>query len=133
MLWVHSGVGARPVGAQATSKLTTNDALSYLRDVKQRFADDKNIYDTFLEIMKDFKAQRCVRLPPVRVFRPADPRGDRCSGACSEARRTTQSAMYEVGSYLYDASRTSAPRPAHGGPQPGCPDLMSWCCRHVQG
>lgn len=38
--------------------LTTNDALSYLRDVKQMFAHDKHVYDTFLEIMKDFKAQR---------------------------------------------------------------------------
>ena len=44
----------------ATNKLTTNDALSYLREVKTRFADDKQIYDTFLEIMKDFKAQRCA-------------------------------------------------------------------------
>ena len=38
--------------------LTTNDALSYLRDVKQMFSHDKHVYDTFLEIMKDFKAQR---------------------------------------------------------------------------
>ncbi len=38
--------------------LTTNDALSYLREVKQRFANQKQVYDTFLEIMKDFKAQR---------------------------------------------------------------------------
>lgn len=40
--------------------LTTNDALSYLRDVKSMFANDKQVYDTFLEIMKDFKAQRYV-------------------------------------------------------------------------
>lgn len=33
-------------------------ALSYLREVKNRFADKKDIYDTFLEIMKEFKAQR---------------------------------------------------------------------------
>ena len=50
-MWVHSGT-------QATNKLTTNDALSYLREVKTRFAEQKHIYDTFLEIMKDFKAQR---------------------------------------------------------------------------
>lgn len=47
---------------QATSansiRLTTNDALSYLRDVKAKFADQKHIYDTFLEIMKKFKASR---------------------------------------------------------------------------
>lgn len=35
-------------------------ALSYLREVKTRFADNKLVYDTFLEIMKEFKAQRCV-------------------------------------------------------------------------
>ena len=46
---------------QAQSRLTTNDALSYLRDVKNRFADQKEVYDTFLEIMKEFKAARCVR------------------------------------------------------------------------
>jgi paired amphipathic helix protein Sin3a len=39
-------------------KLTRNDALSYLRDVKNKFQDNKEIYDTFLEIMKEFKAQR---------------------------------------------------------------------------
>lgn len=42
----------------ATGKLTTNDALSYLRDVKLKFAENKEIYDEFLEIMKEFKAQR---------------------------------------------------------------------------
>jgi hypothetical protein len=40
-------------------RLTTNDALTYLREVKNRFADKKDVYDTFLEIMKEFKAQRC--------------------------------------------------------------------------
>jgi paired amphipathic helix protein Sin3a len=49
----------RPGQAPATSgKLTTNDALSYLRDVKLKFAENKEIYDEFLEIMKEFKAQR---------------------------------------------------------------------------
>ncbi|GIL73116.1 hypothetical protein Vretimale_4724 [Volvox reticuliferus] len=40
------------------TKLTTNDALSYLREVKNRFADQKDVYDTFLEIMKEFKAAK---------------------------------------------------------------------------
>ena len=40
-------------------RLTTNDALTYLREVKTRFANNKELYDTFLEIMKEFKAQRC--------------------------------------------------------------------------
>jgi paired amphipathic helix protein Sin3a len=47
-------------GPTTTGKLTTNDALSYLRDVKVKFQDNKEIYDEFLEIMKEFKAQRHV-------------------------------------------------------------------------
>jgi histone deacetylase complex regulatory component SIN3 len=38
-------------------KLTTNDALTYLRDVKNMFANQREVYETFLEIMKEFKAQ----------------------------------------------------------------------------
>lgn len=45
-------------GPNTGGKLTTNDALSYLRDVKVKFSDNKEIYDEFLEIMKEFKAQR---------------------------------------------------------------------------
>lgn len=41
----------------SSQKLTTNDALTYLRDVKEKFKDDKTVYDNFLEIMKQFKAQ----------------------------------------------------------------------------
>ncbi|XP_019445511.1 PREDICTED: paired amphipathic helix protein Sin3-like 4 isoform X1 [Lupinus angustifolius] len=39
-------------------KLTTNDALAYLKAVKDMFQDKKDKYDEFLEVMKDFKAQR---------------------------------------------------------------------------
>ncbi|OMO52741.1 Paired amphipathic helix [Corchorus olitorius] len=39
-------------------KLTTNDALAYLKAVKEMFQDQKEKYDMFLEVMKDFKAQR---------------------------------------------------------------------------
>ena len=60
-----SGIGRPTQGSQAgaasnaaANRLTTNDALSYLRDVKQKFSDNKEVYDTFLEIMKKFKAQR---------------------------------------------------------------------------
>ena len=42
----------------SSQRLTTHDALSYLREVKARFAGDRRVYDTFLEIMKEFKAQR---------------------------------------------------------------------------
>ncbi|KAJ0244664.1 Paired amphipathic helix protein Sin3-like 1 [Hirschfeldia incana] len=55
------GEGARIAtsGGDVTSqKLTTNDALSYLKDVKDIFHDQRETYDRFLEVMKDFKAQR---------------------------------------------------------------------------
>ncbi|CAA7031849.1 unnamed protein product [Microthlaspi erraticum] len=39
-------------------KLTTSDALAYLSAVKNTFQHNRDIYDKFLEIMKDFKAQR---------------------------------------------------------------------------
>uniref|UniRef100_A0A1D1YVS6 Paired amphipathic helix protein Sin3-like 3 n=2 Tax=Anthurium amnicola TaxID=1678845 RepID=A0A1D1YVS6_9ARAE len=41
-----------------TQRLTTNDALAYLKDVKEIFQDKREKYDEFLEVMKDFKAQR---------------------------------------------------------------------------
>ena len=48
-------------GGGSSSGLTTHDAMSYLKAVKERFQDDKGTYDLFLEIMKEFKAQRCAR------------------------------------------------------------------------
>lgn len=45
-------------GLPGANRLTTSDALSYLREVKNRFSNNKHIYDHFLEIMKEFKAQR---------------------------------------------------------------------------
>ncbi|CAA7047392.1 unnamed protein product [Microthlaspi erraticum] len=45
-------------GGGTMGGLTTVDALSYLKAVKDNFQDKKEKYDTFLEVMKDFKAQR---------------------------------------------------------------------------
>ncbi|KAI3952206.1 hypothetical protein MKW98_005901 [Papaver atlanticum] len=45
-------------GGVGTQTLTTNDALAYLKDVKDMFQDRRDKYDEFLEVMKDFKAQR---------------------------------------------------------------------------
>ncbi|KAL2252439.1 UNVERIFIED_CONTAM: Paired amphipathic helix protein Sin3-like 1 [Sesamum indicum] len=50
-----SGTGVAAGGAK---KLTTNDALSYLKEVKDMFQDQREKYDRFLDVMKDFKAQR---------------------------------------------------------------------------
>jgi len=55
---VVRSAGGVPLHQVPQQKLTTNDALSYLREVKTRFADKRDVYDTFLEIMKEFKAQR---------------------------------------------------------------------------
>ncbi|KNA15721.1 hypothetical protein SOVF_095600 isoform A [Spinacia oleracea] len=51
-------VGGGGVGAPTPQRLTTNDALAYLKAVKDMFQDKKEKYDEFLEVMKDFKAQR---------------------------------------------------------------------------
>ena len=58
---IHHNNDRRPAAAPSSAssqRLTTHDALSYLREVKARFAGDRRVYDTFLEIMKEFKAQR---------------------------------------------------------------------------
>ncbi|KAG8501559.1 hypothetical protein CXB51_003864 [Gossypium anomalum] len=52
------GEGGGTVGGGMSQKLTTNDALTYLKEVKEMFQDQKEKYDMFLEVMKDFKAQR---------------------------------------------------------------------------
>ncbi|KAM1303484.1 hypothetical protein ACFX2F_021293 [Malus domestica] len=45
--------------AAASQKLTTNDALAYLKAVKDIFQDkNRGKYEEFLEVMKDFKATR---------------------------------------------------------------------------
>ncbi|GAB4831786.1 hypothetical protein Ancab_005798 [Ancistrocladus abbreviatus] len=45
-------------GGGGGQKLTTDDALQYLKEVKEMFQDQREKYDQFLEVMKDFKAQR---------------------------------------------------------------------------
>ncbi|KAL7610919.1 hypothetical protein Lser_V15G11480 [Lactuca serriola] len=42
----------------STHKLTTNDALTYLEKVKDIFQNEKEKYEEFLKVMKDFKTQR---------------------------------------------------------------------------
>lgn len=52
------GGGGGGGGGGSTQKLTTNDALTYLKEVKDMFQDQREKYDMFLDVMKDFKAQR---------------------------------------------------------------------------
>jgi len=49
--------GAGPsAGAGSRPSLNVQDALSYLDKVKLQFADQPEVYNRFLEIMKDFKS-----------------------------------------------------------------------------
>ncbi|KAJ6845405.1 paired amphipathic helix protein Sin3-like 4 [Iris pallida] len=51
-------MAASAAAATSATKLTTNDALQYLKAVKDTFQDKREKYDEFLEVMKDFKSQR---------------------------------------------------------------------------
>ncbi|KAK9071711.1 hypothetical protein SSX86_008140 [Deinandra increscens subsp. villosa] len=55
---VGGGGGGAAGGGSSAQKLTTNDALTYLKEVKDMFQDQREKYDMFLDVMKDFKAQR---------------------------------------------------------------------------
>lgn len=55
---LFSGVEWRSGQTTGTQKLTTTDALDYLKAVKEMFQDKREKYDEFLAVMKDFKAQR---------------------------------------------------------------------------
>ncbi|KAF3625274.1 Paired amphipathic helix protein Sin3-like 1 [Capsicum annuum] len=53
------GGGSSAGGAGGSNpKLTTSDALTYLKEVKEMFQGQRDKYDMFLDVMKDFKAQR---------------------------------------------------------------------------
>lgn len=45
---------------QANRQLDVTDALGYLDCVKAQFQDQSDVYNRFLDIMKDFKSQLCV-------------------------------------------------------------------------
>lgn len=49
-------------GVDPARSLNVNDALGYLDEVKNKFQNNPDVYNHFLEIMKDFKSQRCVLL-----------------------------------------------------------------------
>ncbi|KAI7985088.1 Paired amphipathic helix protein Sin3-like 2 [Camellia lanceoleosa] len=57
---VGGGGGGSGRGGGGAQKLTTNDALTYLKEVKEMFQDQRDKYDMFLGVMKDFKAQRYI-------------------------------------------------------------------------
>lgn len=49
-----------PVATAEERPLNVTDALSYLDAVKVQFQDHPDVYNHFLDIMKDFKSQSCV-------------------------------------------------------------------------
>ena len=56
--------GGSAAAAAAGPKLTTNDALVYLKAVKDKFQDNRAKYEEFLEVMRDFKSERLVHAGP---------------------------------------------------------------------
>jgi hypothetical protein len=42
-------------------QLNVTDALTYLDAVKNQFQDKPDVYNRFLDIMKDFKNEECVQ------------------------------------------------------------------------
>ena len=40
--------------------MNVSDALNYLDAVKQKFQDQPDVYNHFLDIMKEFKNEQCV-------------------------------------------------------------------------
>lgn len=52
---------AAPLSEDSMARpLNVTDALGYLDCVKQTFADRSDVYNRFLDIMKDFKSQLCA-------------------------------------------------------------------------
>jgi hypothetical protein len=66
-----SGASQAPTspGTTAARPLNVKDALTYLEQVKMMFGDMPDVYNKFLDIMKDFKSQVYVLLP-FSWFRP---------------------------------------------------------------
>ncbi|KAF7124034.1 hypothetical protein RHSIM_Rhsim12G0051100 [Rhododendron simsii] len=56
---LHIGSGqAQMMGGPSRPKLTTNDIVAYLKAVEDIFQDNKQKYNDFLHVMKDFNAKR---------------------------------------------------------------------------
>ena len=57
-------MGSFPVSTQPSQErpLNVTDALSYLDAVKVQFHDQPDVYNHFLDIMKDFKGGQCVSI-----------------------------------------------------------------------
>lgn len=56
----HEASSAMPLPQDAPRNLNVSDALGYLDAVKKQFEDQTDVYNQFLDIMKEFKSQQCV-------------------------------------------------------------------------
>ena len=118
--------------SQQERHLSIHDALEYLDTIKAQFANEPEVYNNFLDIMKDFKGKRRVPLLHVAVKLYRSGRTDRVSDVrhtdstlrvssngsptCSTATRTSSEAsMYSC--LMAFAWRSLAIRPL---PQPPC-------------
>jgi len=68
-LAVPASNSAQGNGSNNNRPLNVTDALSYLDAVKVQFHDKPDVYNHFLDIMKDFKSQMCV-LPTIFSLSP---------------------------------------------------------------
>lgn len=64
---VIGGVPNRSTTTNVYRPLNVKDALSYLDQVKVQFSNQAEVYNNFLDIMKDFKSQRYVVELSVRL------------------------------------------------------------------
>lgn len=53
-----AGTGGDPTSQPSYQRLKVEDALSYLDQVKSKFQNNPEVYNDFLDIMKEFKAQK---------------------------------------------------------------------------
>ena len=120
-------------GPNAT--LTTHDAMSYLKAVKDRFSDDKTTYDQFLEIMKEFKAQRCRAVSPRSL--PCTP----ASGSGAVAGKRNSHILHSVAQRPCSAAAAAARHcdscpqlciRALPAPRCACPQRYLGCLRGLQ-
>ena len=65
--------------SQQERHLSIHDALEYLDTIKAQFANEPEVYNNFLDIMKDFKGKRRVPLLHVAVKLYRSGRTDRVS------------------------------------------------------
>ncbi|CAK9156126.1 unnamed protein product [Ilex paraguariensis] len=71
----HSSASA---SGGSTQRLTANDALTYLKEVKDMFHNQREKYDIFLDVMKDFKAES-HKTPQGGCHRDTDDRTECCT------------------------------------------------------